>query len=159
MALSQIHPLDSQIRPLDSQIRPLDSQIRPLDSQIPLFDDLRFLDSTAKFVHSTPSFLHSTLSHSFTPHLHSSTPHCHIPSLHDSNVSLYRRKSQLPSDGHSVRSTRIDISYIIAHPPAYMTGECTKTLQKVWLLKEKWIFSSMSMNGYNYRLYYSLLNL
>ena len=48
-----------------------------------------------------------------------------------------RQKSQLPSDGHSVRSTRTDISYIIAHPPAYMTGECTKTLQKVWLLKEK----------------------
>ena len=104
------------------------SILRCPEVQIHPLHDPQFLQSTVSFVHSTAKFLHSTPPDSFTPLQNSFTPrpripslHCKIPLLHAPrflhstakflhatipcvtviSVPFLRRKSQLPSDGHS----------------------------------------------------------
>ena len=93
-------------------------QIHPLYGYIPSLHDPQFLHSTVIFVHSTAKFLHSTpqirslhckipsldaprFLHSIAKFLHST-----IPCVTVLSVPCLRRKSQLPSDGHSSDALR-----------------------------------------------------
>ena len=94
--------------------------------QIHPLHDPQFLHSTAKFLHSTPPVSFTPLQNSFTPRPRIPSLHCKIPLLHAPrflhstakflhstipcvtvlSVPCLRRKSQLPSDGHSSDALR-----------------------------------------------------
>ena len=86
--------------------------------QIHPLHDPQFLHSTVSFVHSTATVLHSTPPDSFTPLQHSFTRRpsflhstakflpSTIPCITVISVPCLRRKSQLPSDGHSSDALR-----------------------------------------------------